>query len=205
MGRRKIEIARIGNDRTRQATFTKRKLGVMKKAAELSILCGADVAVIVFSRDQKMSVYSSAPVETLAERYADQREETEARASEPRAVHLAGVSPQRLSPTPRRCSRQRTTSRRNRRHLEWRGSGRWRRQRRRRRRRRGQRRRKASTGSRSRRLQPAPRGCWRRPPSGPCRTTLLLLHLHCPLPLRSRPSLRRRRLRPGLPRPSRRP
>ncbi len=37
-----------------QATFAKRKAGLLKKAMELSVLCGADVAVVVFdSRGQR--------------------------------------------------------------------------------------------------------------------------------------------------------
>ncbi|KAL5110562.1 Myocyte-specific enhancer factor 2C [Taenia crassiceps] len=39
MGRKKIEIKRIDDERNRQVTFTKRKLGLMKKAYELSVLC----------------------------------------------------------------------------------------------------------------------------------------------------------------------
>lgn len=34
MGRRKIEICRIDNDRKRSVTFNKRKLGLIKKASE---------------------------------------------------------------------------------------------------------------------------------------------------------------------------
>ena len=82
MGRRKIEIARIQNDRHRQVTFAKRKLGVMKKATELSILCNANVAVIVFSANtNKMSVYSSCPINSLVQRFMETRESAEVRPS----------------------------------------------------------------------------------------------------------------------------
>jgi hypothetical protein len=77
MGRRKIEIARIENDRHRQVTFAKRKLGVMKKATELSILCNANVAVIVFSPTNKMSVYSNCPINTLVQGFLENRESAE--------------------------------------------------------------------------------------------------------------------------------
>lgn len=49
MGRKKIQIARIADERNRQVTFTKRKNGLLKKARELSVLCEADIAVIIFS------------------------------------------------------------------------------------------------------------------------------------------------------------
>jgi len=77
MGHRKIDISRIQNDRHRQVTFAKRKLGVMKKATELSILCNANVAIIVFSANNKMSVYSSCPINTLVQRYLETRESAE--------------------------------------------------------------------------------------------------------------------------------
>ena len=59
MGRRKIDIVRIDNERHRQVTYTKRKSGLIKKATELAILCDAQVGIIVFGSNQKMSVYSS--------------------------------------------------------------------------------------------------------------------------------------------------
>ncbi|KAL6512144.1 Agamous-like MADS-box protein agl11 [Orobanche gracilis] len=49
MGRGKIEIKRIENNTNRQVTFCKRRNGLLKKAYELSVLCDAEVALIVFS------------------------------------------------------------------------------------------------------------------------------------------------------------
>lgn len=54
MGRRKIQIAPITEDRNRSVTFLKRKNGLFKKAYELGVLCSADVAVIVFAHNGKL-------------------------------------------------------------------------------------------------------------------------------------------------------
>ncbi|MCL7035071.1 hypothetical protein MKW94_021947 [Papaver nudicaule] len=48
-GRRKIDIKKIQNKQSLQVTFSKRKGGLFKKASELSVLCGAQVALILFS------------------------------------------------------------------------------------------------------------------------------------------------------------
>ncbi|KAL6876483.1 hypothetical protein ACP4OV_013055 [Aristida adscensionis] len=48
-GKQRIQIRRIEEDSRRQVTFSKRKAGVLKKACELSLLCDAAVAVVVFS------------------------------------------------------------------------------------------------------------------------------------------------------------
>lgn len=48
MGRKKIRIARIAEERNRHVTFMKRKNGLLKKAMELSVLCDAEIAVIIF-------------------------------------------------------------------------------------------------------------------------------------------------------------
>lgn len=60
MGRGKIEIKKIENANTRQVTFSKRRVGLLKKAKELAILCDAEVAVIVFSSTGKLFEFSSA-------------------------------------------------------------------------------------------------------------------------------------------------
>ena len=48
MGRKKITIQPIDDERNRQVTFTKRKFGIFKKAYELSVLCKCEIAVIIF-------------------------------------------------------------------------------------------------------------------------------------------------------------
>jgi len=53
MGRAKIEIKKIENPSARQVCFSKRRVGLIKKASELSILCGSDVGIIVFSQAGK--------------------------------------------------------------------------------------------------------------------------------------------------------
>lgn len=59
MGRGKIAIRRIDNSTSRQVTFSKRRNGLLKKAKELSILCDAEVGLIVFSSTGKLYDYSS--------------------------------------------------------------------------------------------------------------------------------------------------
>lgn len=48
-GRRKIEMKFIEDENARTVTFSKRRAGLFKKAMELSILCGAQIALIIFS------------------------------------------------------------------------------------------------------------------------------------------------------------
>ncbi|KAG5145727.1 hypothetical protein JHK84_031270 [Glycine max] len=69
MGRGKIEIKRIDNASSRQVTFSKRRTGLFKKAQELSILCDAEVAVIVFSNTGKLFEFSSSGMKRTLSRY----------------------------------------------------------------------------------------------------------------------------------------
>lgn len=59
MGRGKIVIRRIEDSTSRQVTFSKRRNGLLKKAKELSILCDAQIGVIVFSTTGKLYDFSS--------------------------------------------------------------------------------------------------------------------------------------------------
>ncbi|KAG5403461.1 hypothetical protein IGI04_009580 [Brassica rapa subsp. trilocularis] len=57
MGRGKIEIKRIENANNRVVTFSKRRNGLVKKAKEITVLCDAKVALIVFASNGKMTDY----------------------------------------------------------------------------------------------------------------------------------------------------
>ncbi|KAH8492484.1 hypothetical protein H0E87_021879 [Populus deltoides] len=59
MARGKVQLKRIENATSRQVTFSKRKNGLLKKAYELSILCDAEVAVIVFSQKGTLFKFAS--------------------------------------------------------------------------------------------------------------------------------------------------
>ncbi|KAF8403763.1 hypothetical protein HHK36_011868 [Tetracentron sinense] len=69
MGRGKIEIKRIENANSRQVTFSKRRAGLLKKARELSILCDAEVALIIFSSTGKLFEFSSSGMKQTLSRY----------------------------------------------------------------------------------------------------------------------------------------
>ena len=56
MGRGRVELKRIENKINRQVTFSKRRNGLLKKAYELSVLCDAEVALIIFSSRGKLRV-----------------------------------------------------------------------------------------------------------------------------------------------------
>ncbi|XP_019462646.1 PREDICTED: floral homeotic protein AGAMOUS-like isoform X1 [Lupinus angustifolius] len=68
-GRGKIEIKRIENITNRQVTFCKRRNGLLKKAYELSVLCDAEVALIVFSSRGRLYEYANNSVKASIERY----------------------------------------------------------------------------------------------------------------------------------------
>ncbi|XP_015575434.2 agamous-like MADS-box protein MADS1, partial [Ricinus communis] len=68
-GRGKIEIKRIENTTNRQVTFCKRRNGLLKKAYELSVLCDAEVALIVFSSRGRLYEYSNNSVRSTIDRY----------------------------------------------------------------------------------------------------------------------------------------
>ncbi|XP_038997077.1 MADS-box transcription factor 23-like [Hibiscus syriacus] len=75
MGRGKIAIRRIENSTNRLVTFSKRRGGLMKKASELSILCDAEVGLIIFSNTAKLYDYASSSMKSVIERYNEAKEE----------------------------------------------------------------------------------------------------------------------------------
>ncbi|KAJ4866210.1 Agamous-like MADS-box protein AGL8 [Raphanus sativus] len=70
MGRGRVQLKRIENKINRQVTFSKRRSGLLKKAHEISVLCDAEVALIVFSSKGKLFEYSTdSCMERILERY----------------------------------------------------------------------------------------------------------------------------------------
>jgi len=66
MGRGRVELKRIENKINRQVTFAKRRNGLLKKAYELSVLCDAEVALIIFSNRGKLYEFCSGQRYTYA-------------------------------------------------------------------------------------------------------------------------------------------
>ncbi len=79
MGRKKIEIKRIDDERNRQVTFTKRKLGLMKKAYELSVLCDCEIALIIFNSAKRLFQYASSDMDQVLLRYTEYNEPHESK------------------------------------------------------------------------------------------------------------------------------
>eukprot|EP00250_Pteridium_aquilinum_P035676 c9798_g1_i1 orf=337-1188(+) len=67
--RGKIQIRRIENTTSRQVTFSKRRNGLLKKAHELSVLCDAEIALIIFSSTGKLFEFASSSMRKIFERY----------------------------------------------------------------------------------------------------------------------------------------
>ncbi|KAF0933112.1 hypothetical protein E2562_013847 [Oryza meyeriana var. granulata] len=70
MARERREIKRIESAAARQVTFSKRRRGLFKKAEELSVLCDADVALIVFSSTGKLSHFASSSMNEIIDKYS---------------------------------------------------------------------------------------------------------------------------------------
>ncbi|XP_021897680.1 agamous-like MADS-box protein AGL62 [Carica papaya] len=64
-----VEMVKMNNQSNLQVTFSKRRAGLFKKASELSTLCGADIAIIVFSPGRKVFSFGHPSVETVVERF----------------------------------------------------------------------------------------------------------------------------------------
>ncbi|XP_031092780.1 MADS-box transcription factor 6-like [Ipomoea triloba] len=69
MGRGKVELKRIENPTSRQVTFSKRRNGLLKKAYELSVLCDAEVGLLIFSPTGKSYHFGSHDMDGTIARY----------------------------------------------------------------------------------------------------------------------------------------
>ncbi|KAA3483198.1 agamous-like MADS-box protein AGL9-like protein [Gossypium australe] len=77
MGRGRVELKRIENKINRQVTFAKRRNGLLKKAYELSVLCDAEVALIIFSNRGKLYEFCSSSSHGAPETNVSTREALE--------------------------------------------------------------------------------------------------------------------------------
>lgn len=93
MGRKKISIQRISDERNRQVTFTKRKFGLMKKAYELSVLCDCEIAVIIFNSHNKLFQYASTDMDKVLLKYTeyDQPHESQTNKDIVENIHRKGL------------------------------------------------------------------------------------------------------------------
>ncbi|KAG4907688.1 hypothetical protein GLYMA_20G136500v4 [Glycine max] len=76
-GRQKIEMKKMSNESNLQVTFSKRRSGLFKKASELCTLCGADVALVVFSPGEKVFSFGHPNVDAVIDRYLGRAPPTE--------------------------------------------------------------------------------------------------------------------------------
>ncbi|KAK2390857.1 agamous MADS-box protein AGL62 [Trifolium repens] len=71
-GRRKIEMKRMTNDSNMHVTFSKRRSELLKKASELSTLCGVNVSLVVLSPGGEIFSFGHPNVDTIVDRYLSQ-------------------------------------------------------------------------------------------------------------------------------------
>uniref|UniRef100_K9LW04 MADS11-like protein 1 n=1 Tax=Iris fulva TaxID=92176 RepID=K9LW04_9ASPA len=70
MAREKIQVRKIDNATARQVTFSKRRRGLFKKAEELSVLCDAEVGLIIFSATGKLFEFASSSMKDIIEKHS---------------------------------------------------------------------------------------------------------------------------------------
>ncbi|XP_071700602.1 agamous-like MADS-box protein AGL62 [Rutidosis leptorrhynchoides] len=71
-GRQKIKMEKMEKESNLMVTFSKRRSGLFKKASELSILCGVEIAIVVFSPGKKVFSFGHPSVEMIVDRFFTQ-------------------------------------------------------------------------------------------------------------------------------------
>ncbi|EPS64141.1 hypothetical protein M569_10640, partial [Genlisea aurea] len=71
LGRRKIEIRKIEKKQNRQVTFTKRRMGLFRKASEIGVLCGAEMAILVRSPAGKIFAFGNPSPDSVISLFLD--------------------------------------------------------------------------------------------------------------------------------------
>ncbi|XP_021276680.1 MADS-box protein defh21-like [Herrania umbratica] len=108
MGRSKMEMKLIEDTTNRQVTFSKFRAGLLKKDHEVSVLCDAEIGLIIFSSTGELFAYCTQPLsmEQIIERYQlakgtqtpqqsdlqkmSEKQRRESHCSEPSLNHLNG-------------------------------------------------------------------------------------------------------------------
>ncbi|XP_004514527.1 agamous-like MADS-box protein AGL12 isoform X1 [Cicer arietinum] len=88
MARGKVQLKRIENPVHRQVTFCKRRAGLLKKAKELSVLCDAEIGLVIFSAHGKLyELATKGTMQGLIEKYLKFTRGTQSEAiTEPRPL-----------------------------------------------------------------------------------------------------------------------
>ncbi|GAU38994.1 hypothetical protein TSUD_378700 [Trifolium subterraneum] len=68
-GRQKVAMKKISNESNLQVTFSKRRSGLFKKASELCTLCGAEVALVIFSPGEKVFSFGHPNLDVVIDHY----------------------------------------------------------------------------------------------------------------------------------------
>ncbi|KAK4340140.1 hypothetical protein RND71_041602 [Anisodus tanguticus] len=68
-GRQKVDMVKMQNESNLQVTFSKRRAGLFKKASELCTLCGAEIAIVVFSPGKKVYSFGHPCVDSVVDRF----------------------------------------------------------------------------------------------------------------------------------------
>ncbi|MCL7037514.1 hypothetical protein MKW94_004505 [Papaver nudicaule] len=93
--KRKIQIQKIVDKPRLQVTFSKRKNGLFNKANELSVLCGAEVALILFSPAGKAFACGHPTPDHIIDRFLDNAEASIGSSSQNRNVDELSLCQQR--------------------------------------------------------------------------------------------------------------
>ncbi|TGZ68985.1 hypothetical protein CRM22_003981 [Opisthorchis felineus] len=99
MGRKKIQIKKIADEKSCLVTFSKRKQGLFKKAYELSILCGCDIVLIVFTKADGLYQYASESIERVLERRRTHKSADKVLTNETMRKHLKQRQKRNVSPS----------------------------------------------------------------------------------------------------------
>lgn len=86
MGRQKIPMVKIKKESHRQVTFSKHRAGLFKKASELCTLCGAEIAIIVFSPAKKPFSFGHTSVESVLDHYLSRNNLPSSQTQQPRGT-----------------------------------------------------------------------------------------------------------------------